>query len=395
MMMTSFNHRPMLIATVALVGLNLRPFMTSIGPVANPIRTGTGLSLQGIALLTLVPMLLMGIIAFVGPSIQSALGERKAILTALAIICLGCALRFIVPNGGFLILTAAIIGLGVAIVQACFPSMIKREFADHLGPMMGLYSAMLMGGGALGALIAPMVTSMSGDWKIGLSIFTLPAIAALLLASCFLARPAKSQYKLPSVGVFMKQPRTWLLIFCFGLINGGYSSIVAWLAPSYQERGWSATASGNLMAVLTLSQAAAALLLPYLSRTNKDRRIWIGLTLLMQLLGFAGLAFIPEYLPYLWVVVLGAGLGGSFALLMIVVLDHLADPAHAGQLSALMQGGGFLLAAIAPWLLAVFHGLTGGYTLGWIWHLAMVVVVSILVIRLNPTHYAKAIRLVK
>ncbi|MCU4639487.1 cyanate transporter [Acinetobacter courvalinii] len=394
-MLTSPQHRPLLIATVALVGLNLRPFMTSIGPVTNSIRTGTGLSLQGIALLTLVPMLLMGIIAFVGPAIQSALGERKAILTALAVICLGCALRFISPNGGFLILTAAIIGFGVAIVQASFPSMIKREFADHLGPMMGLYSAMLMGGGAVGALIAPLVTSVTGNWKIGLSVFSLPAIAAFVLASCFLARPAKSQYTLPSVGVLLKQPRTWLLICCFGLINGGYSSIVAWLAPAYQELGWSATASGNLMALLTLSQAAAALLLPYLSRRNQDRRLWIALTLIMQLLGFAGLAFMPESLPYFWVVTLGAGLGGCFALLMIVVLDHLADPAHAGQLSALMQGGGFLLAALAPWLLAVFHGVTGHYTLGWIWHFAMVVLVAILVIRLNPTHYGKAIRLTK
>lgn len=394
-MLTSFQHRPLLIATVALVGLNLRPFMTSIGPVTNSIRTGTGLNLQGIALLTLVPMLLMGIIAFVGPAIQSALGERKAILTALAVICIGCALRFISPNGGFLILTAAIIGFGVAIVQASFPSMIKREFADHLGPMMGLYSAMLMGGGAVGALIAPLITGMTGNWKIGLSVFSVPAMAAFVLANCFLARPAKSQYKLPPVGVFMKQPRTWLLIFCFGLINGGYSSIVAWLAPAYQELGWSATASGNLMALLTLSQAAAALLLPYLSRSNQDRRLWIALTLIMQLLGFAGLAFIPESLPYFWVVSLGAGLGGCFALLMIVVLDHLADPAHAGQLSALMQGGGFLLAALAPWLLAVFHGITGHYTLGWIWHFAMVVVVAILVIRLNPTHYGKAICLNK
>lgn len=394
-MLTSPQHRPLLIATVALVGLNLRPFMTSIGPVTNSIRTGTGLSLQGIALLTLVPMLLMGIIAFVGPAIQSALGERKAILTALAIICLGCALRFISPNGGFLILTAAIIGFGVAIVQASFPSMIKREFADHLGPMMGLYSAMLMGGGAVGALIAPLITGMTGNWKIGLSVFSVPAMAAFVLANCFLARPAKAQYTLPSVGVLLRQPRTWLLICCFGLINGGYSSIVAWLAPAYQELGWSATASGNLMALLTLSQAAAALLLPYLSRSNQDRRLWIALTLIMQLLGFAGLAFIPESLPYFWVVTLGAGLGGCFALLMIVVLDHLADPAHAGQLSALMQGGGFLLAAFAPWLLAVFHGITGHYTLGWIWHFAMVVLVAILVIRLNPTHYGKAICLKK
>lgn len=392
-MITSSNSRFMLVMTVALVGLNLRPFMTSIGPLVNPIRSGTGLNLQAIALLTLVPMLLMGVIAFAGPAIQSVLGERKTILSALAIICLGCVLRFIVPNGIFLILTAAIIGFGVAMVQASFPSMIKREFADHLGPMMGLYSAMLMGGGALGALVAPVVTGISGDWKTGLSVFALPAIAAFALAGYFLPRPALARYQLPTVGLLLKQRRTWLLICCFGLINGGYSSSVAWLAPAYQELGWSATASGNLMAVLTLSQAAAALILPYLSRSNQDRRIWIGLTLVMQLLGFAGLAFIPEYLPYLWMMSLGAGLGGCFALLMIVVLDHLDDPAHAGQLSALMQGGGFLLAAIAPWLLAVFHGLTGGYTFGWIWHIVMVLLVSILVIQLNPTHYSKVIRL--
>ncbi|MFX5784853.1 MFS transporter, partial [Acinetobacter baumannii] len=50
----AFLARPMLILTVALVGLNLRPFMTSIGPLVSKIRAGTGLSLQGIALLTLL-----------------------------------------------------------------------------------------------------------------------------------------------------------------------------------------------------------------------------------------------------------------------------------------------------------------------------------------------------
>lgn len=50
----------------------------------------------------------------------------------------------------------------------------------------------------------------------------------------------------------------------------------------------------------------------------------------------------------LWSAVLGAGLGGCFALSMIVALDHLPDPAEAGALSALMQSGGFLLAALPP-----------------------------------------------
>lgn len=68
----------------------------------------------------------------------------------------------------------------------------------------------------------------------------------------------------------------------------------------------------------------------------------------MQAIGFAMLASWPEASPMLWSAVLGAGLGGCFALSMIVALDHLPDPAEAGALSALMQSGGFLLAALPP-----------------------------------------------
>ncbi|MCH7318295.1 MULTISPECIES: cyanate transporter [Acinetobacter] len=389
--MSAIKHRSLLIITVALVGLNLRPFMTSVGPVANQIRATTGLSLQGIALLTLVPMLLMGLIAFVGPVLQNLFGERRTIVGALLMICVGCGLRFFTVHGWALIFTAAVIGFGVAMIQAAFPSLIKREFHDHLSPMMGLYSATLMGGGALGALLAPVVTSSSGDWKIGLAVFVLPALLALIFARCVLTQTAQQHKKMPSVMRLLNQPRTWLLICCFGLINGGYSSIVAWLAPAFQAQGWTATASGNLMALLTLSQAGAALLLPYLSRKQRDRRIWVGLTLILQLIGFSGLAFFADALPYLWAITVGAGLGGCFALLMIVVLDHLPDAAHAGQLSALMQGGGFLLAAIAPWWVAVLHDMTGTYAAGWIWHLCMVVIVAGLMIRLNPAHYEKVI----
>jgi len=143
----AFLARPMLILTVALVGLNLRPFMTSIGPLVSKIRLGTGLSLQGIALLTLLPMMLMGLIAFIGPIVQSMVGERRVVLGALLTICIGCALRFLFPTAEGLIASAIIIGLGVALIQAAFPGIIKREFSQHIGPMMGLYSAMLMGGG--------------------------------------------------------------------------------------------------------------------------------------------------------------------------------------------------------------------------------------------------------
>lgn len=145
------------------------------------------------------------------------------------------------------------------------------------------------------------------------------------------------------------------------------------------------------MAILTLCQAISALVLPYLARKNQDRRLWLSAALVMQIVGFAGLVFIPQMFAYVWVMLIGAGLGGCFALMMIIVLDHLSDPVIAGQLSALMQGGGFLIAAIAPWWVAILHDITASYTTAWMLQLFMVIVVTTLVYKFNPRHYADVI----
>ena len=381
--------RSMLIVTVALVGLNLRPFMTSIGPLVSSIRAGTGLSLQGIALLTLLPMMLMGVIAFIGPILQSIVGERRVVLGALLTIGIGCGLRFLFPTAEGLIISAVVIGLGVALIQAAFPGIIKREFSQHIGPMMGLYSAMLMGGGALGAWLAPVVSNITGLWSVGLAFFALPAVLALISTFIFLPSIVSSNAPPAPVKTLFKKPRTWLLMLCFGLINGGYSSVVAWLAPSFHDHGWSRGQSGKLLALLALSQAASALILPILARQYKDRRPWLWFTLFMQFAGFSGLAFVPEFASILWAICLGVGLGGCFALTLIVALDHFEEPSNAGALSALMQGGGFLLAAIPPWLVAALHDFTGTYKAGWIFHICSVILVIVLVIRLAPKSYSK------
>jgi len=381
-------QRAAMIATVALIGLNLRPFITSIGPLAGNIHEHTGLGLQGMALLTLVPMLLMGVLAFVGPALEGKTGARRAVILALLVICAGCALRMLAGSGWTLILTAAIVGLGVAVVQAVFPGIIKREFARHVSPMMGLYSAMLMGGGALGALASPAVAAATGNWAMGLACFSLLALAATALAVAFLPADVRTSRARNMARTLLARPRTWLLMACFGLVNGGYSSVVAWLAPAYQEQGWSASASAGLLATLAASQAFAALTLPILARKQQDRRLWLWLTLTMQAIGFAGLALAPHLAPHALAAILGAGLGGCFALSLIVALDHLPDPAQAGALAALMQGGGFIIAAVPAWLVAALHDLTSSYTAGWLWHLACASLVAILTQRFAPKSYA-------
>ncbi|WP_018182780.1 cyanate transporter [Kaistia granuli] len=382
----------LLLGAVAMVGLNLRPFLTAVGPLASGIRHDTGLDLQGMALLTLVPMLLMGVFAFAGPYLQRILGARRAVLVALAILGVGSLLRLFAGTGAALLGTAALCGLGVAIVQAVFPGIIKQQFPQRVTAVTGLYSSMLMVGGALGAQIAPIVATVSGSWRVGLAWIALPAVVAIAMAARLLPRDPTERPLQQPISTLLKRPRTWLLMACFGLVNGGYSSIVAWLAPAYQEAGWSGAASGGLMAIMAASQAVAALLVPMLAARGLDRRPWIWLALSMQIAGFAGLGLWPVAAPVLWAVLVGAGLGSGFALLMVVALDHLRDPAQAGALSALMQGGGFLIAAIPPWIVAVAHDLTGSFAAGWFLHLGCAALVAVLVVRLAPEGYATSMR---
>lgn len=424
------------LAAIVLAGLNLRPFLTGIGPLAPVIRNSTGLDYRGMAWLTLLPMVLIGVGACLAPAMRRWLGERRAVLLALALVGIGSLLRLAWPGGTALIATAALCGLGTAAAQAALPAIVKRQFPARMAMVMGLYSAALMAGGALGAQLTPWIAGLSGSWHAGLAVWALPAWVGWLLAWRTLPRDAAVEPAMSCRDVadatananaadvadvadakpkanaadtvdasananagrptaipvlrLLKRPRTWLLMASFGVMNGGYASLIAWLAAYYQERGWSGPASGGLIAVMSVAQAVAALALPTLAARSPDRRAWLALALALQAIGFAGLAGWPDLAPLAWAIIGGAGLGGCFSLYLVVALDHLPRPEDAAALGALMQGGGFLLAGCAPWLAAVLHDATGSFAAAWWYHLAAVVLVMLATTRFDPRRYLLA-----
>ncbi|MFJ0629650.1 MFS transporter, partial [Bordetella bronchiseptica] len=93
--------------------------------------------------------------------------------------------------------------------------------------------------------------------------------------------------------------------------------------------------------------------------------------------------------PLAWALIGGAGLGGCFALTFIAALDHFSQAEPAGVLAALMQGGGFLIAGLAPFAVAALRAATGGFAAGWTMHLACVAIACLLIQRLDPASYAQ------
>ena len=88
--MTALPRKNMwqIVLTIILVGINLRPFLTGPGPVIDNIIASTGMSYSQVSLLTLLPMILMGVGALVVPFLQPYIQARRGLQVAMLISCL-------------------------------------------------------------------------------------------------------------------------------------------------------------------------------------------------------------------------------------------------------------------------------------------------------------------
>ncbi|VVE08636.1 MFS transporter [Pandoraea commovens] len=407
---------------IVAVGLTLRPTLTSISPLLPQIREATGMTYPVAALLTSLPVLAMGAGAFAASGLTRRFGERRGVLLGLVALALACGVRFFADDTVTMIATALASGIGIAIIQALLPGVVKANYsAARMTSMMGLYSAALMGGGGLGAAASPWAASEAGDWRVGLGMWlAVVGVAALawwraplkvhavaqavapaahttasaedLRAACRAATTGISG-KPPSMLDLLRKHRAWTLAVYFGLINCTYTTMVAWLPPFYQQRGMSATQSGALLAGLTACQVVAALMLPWLARRNVDRRRWLTLALAATLAGLAGLVVAPDAAPWWWIGGIGFGLGGTFSLGLVLALDHHAHPRHAAALAAFMQGVGFCIAAVAPFASGAVMATTGSFMPSWIGLIVLNVALIALTWRFDPQGYASALGL--
>lgn len=383
------GKRPLfMLPVLILIGLNMRPLLTSIGPLLPPLRAAAGMSFVTASLLTALPVIVMGVLALVGGRLTVRLGERYSVALSLLLIAAGALLREMAPQSALLISSALLGGTGIGLIQTIVPAIIKRRWKRRMPQIMGLWSAALMGGGGLGAALTPWLAAHGACWYRALAWWALPAVAALAgwwrLQSCV---DGQKEHAAPPDNVQVwRSPRAWLLGLYFGAINGGYASLIAWLPPYYIQLGIAPQLSGMLLALMTAGQTVGALALPLLAH-RQDRRYLLMLTLVLQLLGFCGFIFWPLSLPALWAVICGVGLGGAFPLCLVLALDHAAHSAVAGRLVAFMQGAGFIIAGLSPWLSGLLRSLSGSYLLDWQMHALSVIALLLLTWRFAPARY--------
>lgn len=362
-----------------LVGFNLRPIMAAVGPLLEILQQDLGLSSTQASLLTTLPVFLMGICALAGPWLQRWIGEVRGIALGILLITLASAARFVIDTAGWLIVSAAVAGTGIAMVQALMPAWLKRNHPERAGSLMGLFTTGIMGGAVIAAAGAAPAAAIGG-WRMVLGVALIPAFLALV---AWMRYAGGRQRALDRVVLPYRNSRAWFLLVYFGIGTSAYTLVLAWLPAYYIDLGRSATHAGYLLGALSAMEVVAGLAVSSLVHRFPDRRPLLTFVILLMLAGLGCLILAPITFMMPAIVLLGLGIGALFPLSLIVTLDHADSPAKAGALLAFVQGGGYAVAALMPLLAGVIRDTMASLQGAWVCMVIGALVVLVMTWRLG------------
>ncbi len=132
----------MLVAGLVLVGVNLRPALSSLSPVLKQVAAGTGLSGATAGLLTTLPVVCLGVFAPAAAVLARRFGAERAVGGLLIALAAGIALR---SAGGIVPLFAGTLAAGacIGVTGILLPGIVKRDFGRQADLMTGVYTMAL------------------------------------------------------------------------------------------------------------------------------------------------------------------------------------------------------------------------------------------------------------
>jgi Cyanate permease len=358
-------------AAVVLVALNLRASVVAVGPLLEQIRTDEALSATAAGVLTALPVLCFGALAPVAPRLARRIGFERAVLAALGVLVTGCVVRA-APGVAALFAGTVLIGTAIAWGNVLMPALVKRDFADRMGPMTAAYTAAMSISGAAGAAVtAPLADGLGLGWRLALGSW---AVWALLAALCWLpqlrrvGRPTEQPVR---VGSLRRSAIAWQVTAFMGLQSLGFYASSAWLPAVFVDRGYVPATAGLLVATMSITGIAGGLIAPVLAARSRAQ---VGHAVVITATTAAGLAgvLVPG-LEVVACVVLGVAQGAALGFALSLITLRSPDSAHAAQLSGMAQCLGYMLAATGPLAVGALHDLTGDWTVPLLALLALLV----------------------
>jgi CP family cyanate transporter-like MFS transporter len=344
-----------------LVAANLRPPLTNIGPLLDPIRHSLGLSSTATGLLAALPLPIFACFAPFA-RLGFVLGIERTLAGCLGLITAGIALR---SQGSVAALFGgtAILAVGIGIANMLMPSVIKRDFPHHVGSMTTAYVMVMSLAGAIATgLSVPLSDYLTGGWQASLAIWAVFAGMALLLwlpeackpAETLIARPTDYQ---DAGAPIWRSALAWQVTLFMGLQFLVYYVMLGWMPLFLADQGVTPARAGWLLTLYQVVAFGSGFIAPPLLQRGGDQRAVAVLSCLVTALATCGLLLAPG-LAAVWLFILGLSFGISFILAFAFIGMRAQDHRRAASLSTLSQGIAYLVAAAGPPAFGWLHDLT-------------------------------------
>jgi CP family cyanate transporter-like MFS transporter len=365
---TPATHRRGLIlvgVAIVLTGFNLRTAVNSVGPVLQEIEHGLGISSGLAGLITSMPLICFALIGFAGPPLAARFRDGHVLAAALLVMTVGLLVRVAVPNVWLFLFGTVLTMVGGALGNVLLPSLVKRWFPSRTGLLVGAYSTALAVGGAVASVsTAPIAEAVGAEgWRWGLGVWAVFALVAALPWLLVPVRPGASRGSHASVRLraLGRSRLAWVMAAYFGLQSMQAYVIVGWMAQYLRDQGMSASSAGVLVGVNALIVIPLNAVVPLGTVRQRLQRPMLVAFICCYFAGWTGLLVAPLTLTWLWVSLLGFGMG-TFAMILALFGLRGRTPESVGALSTFAQGWGYAGAAVGPLLVGLLRGLTGSYT---------------------------------
>lgn len=356
------RHIIVLILGFILVSFNTRVPFGQIGllaPFAN-------LNEATITFLGVIPPLGMGISAPLVPMLLRRVNGDHLLLWSSILAFVGAVIRLIGISG--LIWGTLLISLAIGIINVLIPIYARHRFShSKLGAIFGIYALSMGTGSAITAAAVVPLAETTGSWVFAAGTALITAILAVIGSVMMLDRQKSSvleNSKKLDTGNFLTVAKTWIawsLTAFFGVQTFLFYALLAWIPIILISTGVSQASAGVSQAILIGGIALGGLFFPLLAARGNTQAVSVILVITLSTIGMLGIAIAPAMSAWLWIPILGFGLGGGQAIPAILYVHRGIDAAHTASFSAFAQTGGFLIAATGPILLSKAYNLFGNW----------------------------------
>ena len=357
--------RALAVTALVLAAINLRPAVTSLGPVLEEVRESLGMSASVAGLLTSVPAVCFALVGSTAPLLARRWGTGGAVAVGAGALVLGLAVRPLAGGTGLFIALTALALAGIALANVLLPVVVKQRFPEKVGAMTGLYSVALnLGASAAAAVTVPLTGVFGGDWRLGLGVWAVVAAVAvppwiLLARDRVRENPPAAETTQPDLRL-RHQPIAWALAVYFGLQSTAAYVIMGWLPQVYRDAGLPASTAGLLFAVTSVLGVPLSFALSALAgRLPRQSGIAVGIGL-FGIAGYAGLWAAPAAAPWVWAVLLGVS-NCAFPLVLTMIALRGRNTAVVVRLSAFAQSTGYLLSIPGPIVVGALYQHSGSW----------------------------------